>query len=419
MRELNDRFRSLDRIAAPDLWNEVVSRSAALALVPRRRVSRTWVLIAAAVLLAALAGALTLGSWLIRPTPDHSRAQYANGMIIGVRGCELVGMDPMTGESRVLVAGPQGCSPGEHLRVPTALSSDGRLLAYVISRYCGACFEEPSKEAVEGQGAWIYDTRTGATRQLEPCPERYCEEVDISPDGSLVAYTARSDPVEPGALIVVDVKPAGSSHRIDLPAVPGKPAFSPDGHQIVFALKDGPPGLWSIDLAGIATLPPSQVPVPTLLYRDGVAANPVWSPDGAWIAFQAPSVNHEVGLWIVRPDGTDARTLATGPEDELPGFAAWSPDGRRIAYVRTSSIIELWTVTIDGGKATRIYGSWCCVTDYSPPVWSPDGQWIAFGMRARNVGTARVHPDGTGLWFITTDVMQPAWQPIPIASPAR
>ena len=58
----------------------------------------------------------------------------------------------------------------------------------------------------------------------------------------------------------------------------------------------------------------------------------------------------------------------------------WSPDGRRLAYVRDGSI---WTIEADGSRTTR-------VTDHpagdSMPRWSPDGRRLAFLSRRRGWG---------------------------------
>ena len=415
MRELEERFRSLDRIAAPDQWNEVVARAAELeAAVPRRQVSRAFVLIAAALLLVALVGALALGLRLIRPAPDQL-VRYTNGMIVGVAECELVGLDPTSGSAEVLVPGPPDCSPNERLHVPTAMSSDGRFLAYVVSRYCGACFEEPSQEALDGQGAWIYDTKTGENRQLEPCPERYCEEIDISPDGSLVAYTARGRNQEHG-LIVVDVDSSRSS-RMELTGASGRPRFSPTGGQIVFAIQGS--GLYAVDVTEFANRPTSALPEPTLVYGGDFTANPVWSPDGVWIAFESQSENRESGIWLVRADGTDARALATEPGHAGPSQPAWSPDGTRLAYLRMSKL-ELWTVGIDGGEPTRIYQSTCCEGSLTGPEWSPDGEYIALGVGNGEPasGLMLIRPDGTEARQIVDYPFNADWQPIPIESPA-
>ena len=50
---------------------------------------------------------------------------------------------------------------------------------------------------------------------------------------------------------------------------------------------------------------------------------PVWSPDGQWIAVTGPRYN---GIYIVRPDGRDFKRIS---RDAAVGFRMqWSPDGR-------------------------------------------------------------------------------------------
>ena len=55
----------------------------------------------------------------------------------------------------------------------------------------------------------------------------------------------------------------------------------------------------------------------------------------------------------------------------------WSPDGRRLVYVRDK---ELWVVEADGSRTTRVVGH---PGDARMPRWSPDGRRLAFVSRRR------------------------------------
>ena len=87
------------------------------------------------------------------------------------------------------------------------------------------------------------------------------------------------------------------------------------------------------------------------------SGNPEWSPDGQWIAYNGEA-NGKTGLVVARPDGTGARFLAemTGTNAPLPGAGrtiAWSPDGRRIAFVSSVPGPETADATGDPIVITR------------------------------------------------------------------
>ena len=65
-------------------------------------------------------------------------------------------------------------------------------------------------------------------------------------------------------------------------------------------------------------------------------ADPQVSPDGVRVAFTRVEVDREsddyrTSLWILEVAGGEARPLTSGHRDAQP---RWSPDGRRLAFVR-------------------------------------------------------------------------------------
>ncbi len=114
--------------------------------------------------------------------------------------------------------------------------------------------------------------------------------------------------------------------------------------------------------------------------------NPELSPDGSRVAFTRVDVDekrtgYETSIWMVSTTGAETPIRMTnGKHDAQP---RWSPDGKRLAFVRGGEKDEtgkpgpsqIAILSLAGGEA-RI------ITDLpkgaSSPVWSPDGKRIAF-----------------------------------------
>lgn len=90
---------------------------------------------------------------------------------------------------------------------------------------------------------------------------------------------------------------------------------------------------------------------------DGLAA---WSPDGAWIAFSRKPPRTQSGrqLWLMRPDGSDARALTDDPAIQH-GQPHWSPDGhyllfQRFAALEPGAVPEIWLLNVESGEMQQV-----------------------------------------------------------------
>lgn len=122
------------------------------------------------------------------------------------------------------------------------------------------------------------------------------------------------------------------------------------------------------------------------LFRAVRVSDPQISPDGKWVAFVRTTTDFEAGtrnadVWIVPSDGSaPPRPLTTHAKaDDTPRF---SPDGKTLAFLsRRSGAPQVHLLDLSGGEARKL-------TDLAngaeaPLVWSPDGKSLAFASDVR------------------------------------
>lgn len=136
-------------------------------------------------------------------------------------------------------------------------------------------------------------------------------------------------------------------------------------------------------------------------------SSPRWSPDGKQIAFlsdrgdwaESEGKKPKAQIWLISVTGGEAQKL-TDAEEGVGAFE-WSPDGKSIAYLAADSPAEdekkrekrkddwvemdkrfrfarLYVIGASGGKARQLTKEGAHVTDLS---WSPDGSEIAYSVQ--------------------------------------
>ncbi len=218
-------------------------------------------------------------------------------------------------------------------------------------------------------------------------------------DGSLVAYfrggqSERIGLLSPtGAMLVLP----GEARRFRHPRV------SPDGSSIAVDIiaPDGTRDVFIYDVKTSAT---------RKLTLDGRASDAAWSSDGKRIAFtRRDSAGTEGHVFSVAADGSDApRLLVGGPGAQYPAF--WSHDGKTFYYD------ELVPPRPTVMKALKADGTTEVIAESKTavlrlPALSPDGRWLAYTSNETQRVEVFVRPlTGDGKWQVSAQGgTQPVW----------
>ena len=176
-----------------------------------------------------------------------------------------------------------------------------------------------------------------------------------------------------GAAIVTAIVSAGPnrfgfSDRIErhlLPEVttgPAEPVWSPDGKWIAFSMRGD---IWKV--------PPEGGEAIALTKGPAYHFEPAWSPDGTSIAFSMDSGGN-LDIGVVPAAGGEVRRLTEEPSVDIE--PAWAADSRTIYFVSSRGRgFDIFKLTVDDRAATAVVGDG---GDQLQPAVSPDGKTLAY-----------------------------------------
>jgi dipeptidyl aminopeptidase/acylaminoacyl peptidase len=234
------------------------------------------------------------------------------------------------------LAADDGLRALAELSTPTStrISPDGRTLLYTL-----VVRDSAGGEHVEG--IWRVSTAGGAARNVAARGRT----PRWSPDGKSIAYLARGADAASGVQLWLIEGEGGTPRQLTRLAGSGVSDFewSPDGRTIAIAAATRGRDADTTVRTQIHLLSPRDGALRQLTRSSGTIivhlwdpdANLAWSPDGRVIAFaEKPSPrfddDYESDLYVVSVDGGETRPLVVRPGMDMR--PVWSPDGERIAF---------------------------------------------------------------------------------------
>ncbi|MCU0371305.1 MAG: PDZ domain-containing protein, partial [Bacteroidales bacterium] len=243
---------------------------------------------------------------------------------------------------------------------------------------------------------FVYDSGTQQVRKLTNYTEYDIKFPSLGNNaiiyengGFLYVYDLQTSLVSKIEITIAEDFYGGRSELKDASKSITEADLSPDGKRIVFSAR-----------GEVFSVPSEEGITRNLTESPGAHdREAAWSPDGRYIAYLSDQ-NGEYEIYIRAQDGREDPIQLTGDADTYKFRICWSPDSKKILWSDKKLRLQYVDIETREVKLVDQSGVW----EFNDFNWSPDSRWIVYVTQLpNNFGKIMLYNTETGKQYPVTD----------------